>query len=193
MTSQVIDTAIFITIAFYGVVPNIIVMIFSQYLIKFVYALLDTPFFYLLTKKVKSKKQNKKEVVAMSNENLKNGVATQFKSGEQAANMGRKGGKASAKKKREKKAMQDITKELLNMAAKSEELTDIEDIQSFAEIRGKNITVQEAITIAIIQKALKGDYKAAEYLRTTAGETPSTKIEFTELPVVIGGEDELED
>lgn len=48
--SQLIDTAIFITIAFYGVVPNIIVMIFSQYLVKCILALIDTPFFYLLTK-----------------------------------------------------------------------------------------------------------------------------------------------
>lgn len=48
MTSQIIDTAIFITIAFIGSVPNIWVMIGSQYLIKFTYALLDTiPFYYL--------------------------------------------------------------------------------------------------------------------------------------------------
>ncbi|MEE1132615.1 MAG: queuosine precursor transporter [Caryophanon sp.] len=50
LTSQMIDTAIFITIAFLGVVPNIWVMILSQYLIKAVYALLDTIPFYLLTK-----------------------------------------------------------------------------------------------------------------------------------------------
>lgn len=50
MTSQIIDTAIFITIAFWGVVPNILVMIFSQYIVKFFYALFDTPFFYILTK-----------------------------------------------------------------------------------------------------------------------------------------------
>lgn len=48
MTSQIIDTAIFITIAFIGSVPNIWVMIGSQYLIKVTYALLDTiPFYYL--------------------------------------------------------------------------------------------------------------------------------------------------
>lgn len=60
MTSQLIDTAIFITIAFIGTVPNIWVMIFSQYLIKFVYALIDTPFFYLLTRerKQESKYEN---------------------------------------------------------------------------------------------------------------------------------------
>ena len=50
MTSQIIDTAIFITIAFIGSVPNIWVMIFSQYGIKCIYALLDTIPFYLLTK-----------------------------------------------------------------------------------------------------------------------------------------------
>lgn len=50
MTSQIIDTAIFITIAFIGTVPNIWVMIGSQYLIKCIYALLDTIPFYYLTK-----------------------------------------------------------------------------------------------------------------------------------------------
>lgn len=50
MTSQIIDTAIFITIAFIGTVPNIWVMIFSQYGIKCLYALLDTIPFYLLTR-----------------------------------------------------------------------------------------------------------------------------------------------
>lgn len=58
MTSQLIDTAIFITIAFIGTVPNIWVMIASQYLIKLIYAALDTPFFYLLTKEHKSKYEN---------------------------------------------------------------------------------------------------------------------------------------
>lgn len=52
LTSQMIDTAIFITIAFWGVVPNIWVMILSQYLIKAIYALLDTIPFYLLTKNI---------------------------------------------------------------------------------------------------------------------------------------------
>lgn len=50
MTSQIIDTAIFITIAFYGTVPNILQMILSQYSIKWIYALIDTPFFYVLTR-----------------------------------------------------------------------------------------------------------------------------------------------
>lgn len=56
MTSQIIDTAIFITIAFIGKVPNIWVMIVSQYAVKCVYAALDTIPFYLMTKD--SEKQN---------------------------------------------------------------------------------------------------------------------------------------
>lgn len=53
MTSQIIDTAIFITIAFWGLVPNLLWMIISQYVVKAVIALLDTPFFYLLTRNKK--------------------------------------------------------------------------------------------------------------------------------------------
>ena len=49
MTSQIIDTAIFITFAFYGIVPDIMSMILSQYFIKVIYAALDTIPFYLLT------------------------------------------------------------------------------------------------------------------------------------------------
>lgn len=58
MTSQMIDTAIFITIAFIGVVPNIWTMIISQYVIKVIYAALDTIPFYLLTKGSEAIKHN---------------------------------------------------------------------------------------------------------------------------------------
>lgn len=63
ITSQLIDTVIFITIAFYGEVPNIITMILSQYLIKVVYALLDTPFFYFFTRKNKADRAKSNKVV----------------------------------------------------------------------------------------------------------------------------------
>lgn len=51
MLSQLIDTAIFITIAFWGSVPNLLWMVFSQYIIKLIIALCDTPFFYWMTRK----------------------------------------------------------------------------------------------------------------------------------------------
>ena len=54
-TSQLIDTVIFITIAFLGAVPNLLWMVVSQYIVKLGVAAVDTPVFYLLTKGVKNK------------------------------------------------------------------------------------------------------------------------------------------
>lgn len=53
MTSQLLDTVIFITIAFWGVVPDLWLMVVSQYVLKLGIAALDTPVFYLLTRKIK--------------------------------------------------------------------------------------------------------------------------------------------
>lgn len=50
MASQLVDTVIFITIAFYGIMPisALLVLIGTQYIFKFVVALVDTPIVYLL-------------------------------------------------------------------------------------------------------------------------------------------------
>jgi uncharacterized integral membrane protein (TIGR00697 family) len=50
LISQILDTAIFIVIAFWGQVPNLWHMIVSQYIIKAILALVDTPFFYYFTR-----------------------------------------------------------------------------------------------------------------------------------------------
>lgn len=63
LLSQAIDTAIFITIAFYGVVPNLGWMIVSQYIVKAIIALLDTPFFYFFTREQGKGKQHEKDQV----------------------------------------------------------------------------------------------------------------------------------
>ena len=49
-SSQLLDTSIFISIAFIGTVPNIWMMILSQFVVKLIIALVDTPIFYLLTR-----------------------------------------------------------------------------------------------------------------------------------------------
>jgi len=46
--SQLIDSIIFITIAFYGVVPELYKLIAGQYIIKVVIAILDTPVAYIV-------------------------------------------------------------------------------------------------------------------------------------------------
>ncbi len=46
ISSQLIDSVIFISIAFYGVYDNLWQLIIAQYLVKVIIALLDTPFAY---------------------------------------------------------------------------------------------------------------------------------------------------
>ena len=48
MVSQAIDTGVFITIAFYGVM-DIVPLLIGQYVIKLIIAVLDTPFIYFIS------------------------------------------------------------------------------------------------------------------------------------------------
>ena len=128
-------------------------------------------------------------------DNLKKGNPdTQFKSGRKAAENGKKGGIASGKAKREKKALKETLEELLAMPIKDGKSNDIEKIKSIAGIKGKNITMQEAIMVAMLNKAAKGDVRAAEYVRDTIGQKPDSKMNIDmNLPVFFEGEDSLED
>ena len=56
LASQAIDTTLFISLAFYGVMP-ILPLILGQYFIKVCIALLDTPLVYLLVHLVKREKK----------------------------------------------------------------------------------------------------------------------------------------
>lgn len=74
-----------------------------------------------------------------------------------------KGGKASAEARRQKRDLRKMCEMVLEM-----------------DIKAKDGTVKsgaEAITLAQLQKALKGDAKAFEVLRDTAGQKPVDKIE----------------
>jgi hypothetical protein len=96
---------------------------------------------------------------------------------EQRRENGRKGGIASGEAKRKKKAMRDRLEILLELPMRAGKGADLEAIKNFAALKGKNITVQDAMMIAQIQKALKGDTNAAAFVRDTAGENPSVKVE----------------
>ena len=91
----------------------------------------------------------------------------------------RKGGIASGEKRREKKAMKETLETLLQMPLESGKATDLDEIKNIAALKGKNITVQEAIMLAQIQKAMKGDTKAAEYVRDTSGNKLKEGVELS--------------
>lgn len=100
----------------------------------------------------------------MNDENLKNGKATQFKSGEDAARNGRKGGIASGESKRAQKTMREVTEIVLRMTVSTGKKISIEDIKSLANVKGKNVTVQEALILTLVKNALAGNMKALKML-----------------------------
>ena len=103
-------------------------------------------------------------------ENLKPPTSTS-----EARNRGKKGGIKSGKKRKERKAMKETAEMILGLTLKDGTVTDLEDIQSMAAANGKNITVQDAIVLKQAQKALKGDIRAAEFIRDTSGNRPTNE------------------
>ena len=114
---------------------------------------------------------------------------------EEAREQGRKGGIASGKARRERRQMRETLQLLLDMPMKAGKSVDVEEIKNYAKLKGKNISVQEAMLIAQVQKAMRGDTKAAEFIRDTAGQKPVENVDMNvnKLPIVICNEDDLED
>lgn len=126
--------------------------------------------------------------------NRKNLIPNSERTPNELREITQKGGIASGKARRERKAMKETLETLLSMPLKNGQEADLDEIQSLASTKGKNITVQEAIMLAQIQKAMKGDTKAAEYVRDTIGQKPDSKMNIDmNLPVFFEGEDSLED
>ena len=73
---------------------------------------------------------------------------------EQAKINGRKGGKARQKQLREQKALKNLLQDILKMPLKE---GDIQKIKNLAEFKGANITVEQALLLAQVKRALKGD------------------------------------
>jgi hypothetical protein len=90
------------------------------------------------------------------------------------------GGIASGKARRKRKAIKETLNTLLTMTLKNDDPADLDEIQSIAALKGKNITVQEAIAFAQIQKAIKGDTRAAMLLLEMLGDDIASTTEQAE-------------
>lgn len=102
-----------------------------------------------------------------------------------------KGGIASGKARREKKAMKDTLAALLSMPLRNGKGAEIESIKNLAAVKGKNITVQEAIMLAQIQKAIKGETRAFKALIELATENGGQQqSDISELYKALDGDDE---
>lgn len=80
-----------------------------------------------------------------------------------------KGGKASARKAKQRKQMKDVFIQLLDLPIKKGKAEKIEDLET---VREKNITVTEAIALSQIKKAMKGDMYATEFILNMIGQSP---------------------
>ena len=111
----------------------------------------------------------------MNDENLKAGKATQFTNGEGTA---RKAGIQSGKARRRKRAMKTAARALLDMKT-----TDAEAIKKLQEygLQDDEITNATVILTAMIDRAIDGDVRAAQFLRDTAGESPQDRMRQEEL------------
>ena len=121
----------------------------------------------------------------MANEgNLKKGKATQFQSGEEAAKSGQKGGVASGASRRRRKAMKQAVNTLLGAGLDTSEGEFLEIIRPRLMALGINeedATFQDVLLAGIMLKAMKGDVRAAEFIRDTVGENPTLAIRKQEL------------
>lgn len=92
---------------------------------------------------------------------------------EEQREIARKGGIASGEARRAKKELREIAEQMLELAVNAGETGDLE----FINDSNKNLTAAQKIILEQIVKALKGDTKAAEFVRDTAGQKPTDKIE----------------
>lgn len=103
----------------------------------------------------------------MANEqNLKPFTSNQ--SHEEAVKNGRKGGKKAQENRRRRKTFAEMFEVFL-----TEEHTDR---------KGNKMTGMDILTMAVIQKASKGDLKAFEIIRDSVGEKPIEKIATVDIP-----------
>lgn len=85
-----------------------------------------------------------------------------------------KGGKASGKARAERKAFKEELKLLLEIINEDGESNNTK------------------VSIALMERALKGDTKAFEVIRDTIGEKPKDEVGIiNEIPIIIRGENEL--
>ena len=101
---------------------------------------------------------------------------------ERRAECGRKGGLAKREATRRRKEMRETLEILLDMPMKKGKVYTAEEIKCFADLNGKNITIEQAMMVKLIQKALKGDLNAIAMVRDTIGEKPTEKDEVTKNP-----------
>lgn len=96
----------------------------------------------------------------------------------------RKGGIASGEARRRKKAMRDTAKMLLDMQV-PKAAKELKQKLAVMGISEEDFTYQTAVMVGVINQAMKGNTKAAAFLRDTIGENPAHELRERELELKI--------
>ena len=95
---------------------------------------------------------------------------------EERAEMGRRGGLKKGENFKKRRLLKETLEIFLQMPVRKGKVTDCESVRAFAELKGKNVTVDQALMLTLINKALKGDMNALSMLISMIGEKPSDNI-----------------
>lgn len=95
---------------------------------------------------------------------------------EELSAAGKKGGVNSGRTRAEKKMMKETLETLLSMNMKKGAAVNIDNMKNLEGLSGRNVTVQEAIILAQIRKALHGSVASAEWIRDTVGQRPEDVV-----------------
>lgn len=95
---------------------------------------------------------------------------------EEARERGRKGGKASAKKRQQNKTFKEIISNFLDGQVSDERLKQQMIDFGFAD---KEVSNKSCAVFALWKEAIKGNTKAFELLRDTIGEKPQDKVNIS--------------
>lgn len=104
----------------------------------------------------------------MSDNLLRGNPETQFKSGRQAAENGRKGGIASGKAKAEKRTWRQIAEELGKM--KITNAKQIESVKNFVGELNGDVTHDAALIATAYEQAASGNIQAMRFIADIRGE-----------------------
>lgn len=88
-----------------------------------------------------------------------------------------RGGKASGKARRERRALADAFNALLSLPEMPGDTERLEAVLSAADLESANLTVQDRIALAVVARARRGDTRAVELIRDTVGEKPADRLE----------------
>lgn len=93
-----------------------------------------------------------------------------------------RGGVKSGEARREKKRMKECINLLLNLDVKNSKARETLKALGISE---EDMTNEMAMMASVMNKAMKGDIQAVNFLRDTSGQMPANTINVSKVPTIV--------